>query len=329
MRRLRIVTTIVGGAPILTATIASCGSEQPSCPGLDAAADTTVSDVTSDGLSFPDVNADAGADANNCPQGVTTQLVLLPQPGVPADPAELCAVTPPASSNTAARVIFTNYDPTTETAIGFIAVPPNLLGSVIGTPTLTVTTASDPKFAQLVVSNVAATYGGFQFAASWPALGQSQYGGSMTIKTTMTVSCGDGGTEVVEALTPVNYCATDENRVEFVSAGDACTVCTIIAEMAPSPIVSDVLHDGLPLARVIRIVVRELARAGRSVVLMAENDAGEGADYEWRVSKGSVREIAPDVVLWTLPDGVDRPFGQVAVWNDDGAVVENFVWGLS
>ena len=43
--------------------------------------------------------------------------------------------------------------------------------------------------------------------------------------------------------------------------------------------------------------------------------------------KKSYRLRAPDVVLWTLPDGIDRPFGQVAVLNDTGAVVENFVWG--
>ena len=129
-----------------------------------------------------------------------------------------------------------------------------------------------------------------------------------------------------ESITPVAFCL-DGDRLEWVSAGDACTVCTIIAEMAPSPIVSDLIEDSLPLARVIRIAVRELARAGRSVLLMAENDAGEDAEYEWHVSKGEVQSVAPDVVLWTLPDGVDRPFGQVAVLAETGAVVENFVWG--
>jgi hypothetical protein len=34
-------------------------------------------------------------------------------------------------------------------------------------------------------------------------------------------------------------------------------------------------------------------------------------------------------VLWKLPADFDeaQPFGQVAVWNDAGAVVENFLWG--
>jgi len=40
------------------------------------------------------------------------------------------------------------------------------------------------------------------------------------------------------------------------------------------------------------------------------------------------RKIANDVVVWTIAERRTRfPYGQVAVWNDDAAMVENFVWG--
>lgn len=99
--------------------------------------------------------------------------------------------------------------------------------------------------------------------------------------------------------------------------------------MAPSPIVSDNAGDDLPLARHLRLRVVELARAGREVLLFAENDGGADAEYEWRVSGGTLRRVAEDLVVWTLPDDDARPFGQVAVWNDNGAAVENFLWGAA
>ena len=69
---------------------------------------------------------------------------------------------------------------------------------------------------------------------------------------------------------------------------------------------------------------------GQSIAF-AESDAGPGLELEWRVSGGALERIADDVVLWTLPEdgGEATPFGQVAVWNDAGAVVENFVWSAA
>ncbi len=329
MRTLRVVITVVGGAPLITATLAPSGCGGTCDVSTDATVTDTGNDRSMDDASFilPDGETDTGIDTGIGPMcNLETVLVTLPQPGVPADPGQLCAVSPPAKSNTSARVMFTQYNSNTGTAIGFIAVQPTVAGSIVGLPTLTVTSASDPKFAMLQASGMTKTAGGYVFTAKWPALSNSMFGGSLNVKTTFTVNCGDGGTEVVESITPVAFC-WDGEKFEWVSAGDACQVCAIIAEMAPSPIVSDVIGDNLPLARVIQIVVREIARVGRSVLLMAENDAGEDAEYEWRVSKGGIETVAPDIVLWTLPEGVDRPFGQVAVLNATGAVVENFVWG--
>jgi hypothetical protein len=259
-----------------------------------------------------------------------THIVTVPSAGVPADQGQLCAVmVPPALSNVSARVSLTQYSTLKETASGAIAVPLAIAGLIVGAPVITVVNASSPEIAMLAVKNVVKVNGGYTFDASWPkAIPRSVFGEAMTVKVSFTLSCGDGGTQTVESQHRIELCV-DGDTFGWVSSGDACTVCTIIAEMAPSPIVSDNHGDELPLARHLRLRVVELARAGRDVLLIAENDGGELAEYEWRVSGGKVEHVAPDIVLWTMPEEGAGLFGQVAVWNDTGAAVENFLWGAA
>jgi hypothetical protein len=115
------------------------------------------------------------------------------------------------------------------------------------------------------------------------------------------------------------------------SAGESCLLCCpIVAEMAPTPIRGDSQGDDLPLARALRIRIAAFAHAGRQVLLVAQNDAGPDAEYEWRVSAGTFERVADDIVVWTLPDASgDAPYGQVAVWNEAGAAVENFYWNAA
>jgi hypothetical protein len=103
-------------------------------------------------------------------------------------------------------------------------------------------------------------------------------------------------------------------------------VCRIIAEMAPSPIVPDKAADELPLGRVLRARIIELARISNTVVLLAENDGGEGLEYEWHVSAGRVERLAPDVIAWTLAEGMAAPYAQAAIWNADAAAVASFAF---
>lgn len=341
MRKLRVVFTTMGGAvPALLATVLvpvvdACGSD----PGVTDDASTSVeagkdsaTDASDDMPLFP-ADAYVAADAPPgpvCPQGTSYHIVQLPLPGVVADPGQICAVVqPPVSSNTAARVTLTQFSPSQQTATGFVAIAPLIAASILGPPTITVPASTNPAFASMQISSVVQISGGYSFKATWSAKLPSGYGGQMTVKTAFNIDCGDGGTQAVESITKIDLCI-DGDTVDWVSSGDACTVCSVIAEMAPSPIVSDNRGDDLPLGRVIRIRVVEVARAGRQVLLFAENDAGEGANFEWRTSGGTLERIADDVMLWSMPEeGGDWPFGQVAVWNEAGAVVENFVWGAA
>lgn len=340
MRKLRVV--IAGGAvPALAATVIGgqgCGGiglvEDGGC---EAAADAKAKDTGGDGPILltdappDDTGVDTGPEPL-CGYGAQqiTHIVTIPPAGVPADPGQLCAVTtPPVASNTAARVTLTSYSPKNDTAIGYVAIPQALMGQIVGLPSITVTQANPTQFGALQVKALAPANGGYDFLASWSQpIPHLTMGGTMQVKTTLTVKCPDGGTQTVESITNIDFCVEGETFA-WVSSGDACTICQIIAEMAPSPIASDNRGDELPLGRVLRLRVVELARAGRTLLLLAENDGGAGAEYEWRVSGGALERVADDLVLWRLPDDADAPFGQVAVWNDAGASVENFAWGAA
>jgi hypothetical protein len=340
LRKLRIVISAAGAVPVLVAALVpsleACGTDT-SNPDGSTSPDATAADATDDRVLRVDATMDAAAEA--APDAgpgpicggwpTTTHIVPLPASGVPADPGQLCAVVAPAQSSASARATFTNYDRAKGTAIGAIAIPAPVLGQVLGTPSLTVVGATNPAMTALTITTPQKTSGGFTFQAKWAApIAHSAFGESMTVKVSFVLSCGDAGTQVVESLHTVEACVDGEDIV-WVSAGGACTVCQIIAEMAPTPIVSDNTGDDLPLARHLRLRVVELARAGRDVVLFAENDGGHRADYEWRVSTGTLRPIAPDIVVWTLPEEGEEPFGQVAVWNEAGAAVENFLWSAA
>lgn len=337
MRKLRVVFTTVGGAvPAIVATmLGDCGGaiEGGALDDGSAAVDSTRDDALAQSSGFGSSGATtSSASSSGVPGCEETHVVEIPPPGVPADPGQICAVVkPPAESNTAARVTLSGYSPAARSAVGFVAIAPAVAASVQGLPDVTAVAPSDGASLKMKVSGMTKVAGGYRFDATWPDPLFSDYA-ALTVKTTFTVGCADGGTETVEALTKLELCLdSDAGGRAFVSSGDACTVCRIIAEMAPTPIMSDNTGDDLPLGRVIRLRVVEVARAGRHVLLFAENDAGEGLELEWRVHGGELQRIADDVVLWTLPEGADdaAPFGQVAVWNRAGAAVENFVWGAA
>jgi hypothetical protein len=347
MRRLRVAVSAVGSSlPVIVGVVVlpaaeACGTATPAktypAPGsTDAQADVGAAD-TWVGFGQPDAGIEDAIAVDTSAGGLCgpaqspmTYIVSVPPPGVPADPGQICAVRlPPVTSNEAARITLTSYSPGSKTAFGSVSVPAGLASEIVGVPAIRVVSAPS-GFETLAVSNLRSTPGGFTFEASWPGAAYAPLEGArMTLMATFTLACADGGTQTVESSTELDLCL-DGTTLEWVSSGDACTVCEVIAEMAPSPIVPNTHGDDLPLGRVLRLRVVELARAGRTVVLLAENDGGEGTDYSWQVSGGRVEHLAPDIVLWTVPsnDGVGDgvPSGQVAVWNEAGAAVESFVW---
>jgi hypothetical protein len=273
--------------------------------------------------------AGAAGAPSQCVTGFYEYIVCLPPEGTPAEPGQICSATmDPVDSNRAARVTLT-WGADFQTAQGFVAIDPALEPRIIGLPIIEELDTNDPFLQGMQVSMITKQAGGFSFLATWPAPIRYAYYGDgysrLTIRVTLELRCDPNPSRMVHAVTDIHLCDGDQGIV-WVSSGDRCTVCRIIAEMAPSPIVPDKQADDLPLARAMRLRIVELARISNSLVLLAENDGGEGLEYEWHVSAGRLEQLAPDVVVWTLEQGMPDPLIQTAVWGEHSAAVASFAF---
>jgi hypothetical protein len=284
-------------------------------------------------IAVPVAGAAAGADAGGPepgPPGSCQFTVELPPPGVPAEPGQICAATmTPVESNRAAHVQLQAAKGSPGSVEGTIEIAPGLLGVVVGMPTVEVIDATDPALLDFEVSEVLPVPAGFAFLGRWPGpvTFRSEGMTRITVRVTFEAACPDAP-QLVHSVTDVHLCDLDGLPVEWVSSGSVCSVCRIIAEMAPSPIVpgAGAGGDELPLARMLRLRVVELARVSGTVVLLAENDGGTDVEYEWSASAGAIEHLAPDVIALTASEGVVAPFVQVAVFAADAAAVASWTF---
>lgn len=314
---------------------AACGSEEETPPNThEAIGDAARVDGRNDvaPIQGPDGRRPdpPPRDGNpSCP----SYLIELPDAGSQADPGALCTLSVESVSSNAAAVVSLGAPSFGDAGLmrssGSIAIPPDVLARVVGEPALRIEGQDPYSAGPLAISDMSRTAAGFDFAVSW---GQSQGDHLVTVR--LTLDCADAGadagTVLVTSRTTLALCDNGDYSQSWKGAGEECTVCRIIAEMAPSPVVSDNQGDDLPLGRVVQLRVIELARAGNQVLLFAESDAGADSDYTWNVSCGSLERLDADLVLWTLPDAAEgTPFGQLGVWNEHGAAVENFLWAVA
>ena len=343
IRQLRVD----GGLPVLLAAAlvpaaASCSgstSVSEGAGGAGAAGGTTSTTTSSSsstgiggfGIGGSSSSGTGGAAGLDCgPASVEeTFMVEVPPEGTPLD--QICpGPTDPVTSNPAARVTLTKYSEAVNLATGFVELDPGLLADVVGLPTVAAIEAWDGQLLDMQVSQIAATAGGFSFHAEWPQpfwLPPNQYS-RVTVQTTFELQCGPNQSKTVQAITHVHLCI-ENGDVVWISSGDMCTACGMIAEMAPSPIVPADGDDPLPLARALRLRLVPLAQVGRSLLLLAENDGGEGLRYDWQPSAGELVEVAADIVIWTPPEEPGPHLLQVAVSGDDTAAVAGMRWGLA
>jgi hypothetical protein len=347
-RRLALIVSARGGAlpAILAVTIApaaACGSSSQvmrAGPLLDA---TAVEAAADDGPADGDAPSLGAPDADG---GTCSFTVDVPSAGVPADPGSICAVAmPTVTSQAAATVTLTRYSASIGLAHGFVAIAPALAADVVGLPQITAV-SGDARLANVQITGVQATSGGFSFDARWPALdmldaslGPTDLASRLALEVTFEVGCAadagaDAGsaadaeagsaTRLVTSTTYFEACQAD--GVFEWAVGNQCYVCNVVAEMAPSPIVPDKCGDELPLARAVRLRLVVLARIGGSLVLLAENDGGPGQDYAWHASTGAVERVDEDIAVWTPGPEASDPAIQVAVQGPEGAAVAMFVW---
>jgi hypothetical protein len=360
-RRLTVVVrTARGTLPLVVAASvagASCSSDEtgigkstsanpPGATGgltTDAGPPSNTGGATEQGgalgaggtLSTGGVTSGSGGDSfiivppasGGTPSDTCQFTVELPPEGVPPDPRQICSATMvPVESGRSAMVQFQSTG--REPLQGVLVINPNL--AVTGTPTLEVIDSTDPALRNVTFDSVTLTPMGYSFQIHWPtSLSLSPDGMTrITVRASFELPCGKE-TQVVHSATDIHLCTQSAyDGAEWVSSGQVCSVCRIIAEMAPSPIVPDSADDPLPLAQVLRLRIVELARVANVVVLLAENDGGAGLEYEWQASAGKIEHLAPDVVAWTLAEGLDAPSIHAAVWGPNAAAVASFAFNV-
>ncbi len=342
MRKLRIqVTRTPGAAPVLLTAIVvpllGCDGDDPDGSGGASTSAAQTTSATSSGetatttsFSGPSSTASTGAGGGlECPGGFPPRTfdVELPPPGTPADPGQICvAVTDPVESTASARVtLMVGAEP--HLATGFVSIPSEIEGSVVGLPTVEAIEATTPELLPVAIADVAPMPGGYTFDATFPEpfTADPRAWARVTFRVTFTIDCTPSPAKTVQSTTFVQLCDELGGSMLWVSSGDECNVCSIIAEMAPSPIVPERRPDDIGLAHAVRLRVVEVARVGRARVLLAENDGGDGMTYRWQASSGTVTELAPDIVLWEPPSGPGPHQVQAAVLGEDGAAVSSFV----
>jgi hypothetical protein len=272
----------------------------------------------------------AGASSNECvyEPNPCRFTVELPPEGVPAEPGQICAARiVPVESNRAASISLQPTGPAFRDVTGLVLVAPELLGMTVGTPELELIDATDASLLPFTVDSLEADPSGFRFTGHFgdgPTLCVDSLT-RVTMRVSLQVMCPEAP-QLVHAVTDAHLCGANIGSAEWVSSGSVCSVCRVIAEMAPSPIVPDHDPDGLPLAGVLRLRIVELARISGSVVLLAEHDGGGGLSYEWRATDGELRQLAPDVIALSLPITASAPLVQVAAFGQDSAAVASWAF---
>lgn len=354
MRTLRlIIVTRAGAVPVLLAASIVPACDPPSSVTTDKISTSEAGGQggqaqggqggASGGQGGQTVILIGGSGGGKPPETICSHLsayaselytVPVPAEGVPAEPGQLCSIsTEPIQSGQAARVTLTGPGdvPLLTEFDGFCAIVPALEPLVLAPPEIEVVDATHTALLGMTFLALTKKPGGYALKAVLPQPLLNDVGmRRLTVRITLRIVCASGE-RIVHATTDIHLCQGTGGTLGdsmWVSSGDLCTICQIIAEMAPSPIVPGSVDERLPLARVMRLRLVELARISGTVVLLAENDGGEGLDYRWHPSAGHMEILAPDIVQWTVAPGDEAAAMQVAVCGPSSAAVASFAFNL-
>jgi len=240
-----------------------------------------------------------------------TSVVTLPSGDTPKDAAALCSnwTGTFASDRPAARVTL-KYDPSLpRQATGTVIIDPQVLNATGGGYISVSTIIADGA----TISNLVRVNDAYTFDVNFtntPYLGIQ-----LTFELSLEFTCAPtmSSTRTVQAATTVALCGT-YGDMNWVSTGDTCAICYPMAEMAaqlmPAPANES---DNIPLSGEIDVRIVEVAREGRTVVLMAQTPkAADGLALTWQTSAGHLMIAADDVAVWSLPEEPGPYLVQVA-----------------
>lgn len=332
MRSVRIVVRqMTGSVPALVAASVLGASGCAESSSNPAAAASAGAAGASSMMGLGGGSAGAAGGSARLPAGCQGYEVKLPNVGQPAVAGEICAVeVEPVISNGAARVSLAlpeGGDPKAP-VVGTLTLSAELREQVRGAPVVELIGASNYTLLDAQLSPLEETADGYTFTVTWPtgAFLQAEDMTRVSFRTALDLGC-DTGTRLVNAVTEVHLCGgTYQSPTVWASTGDTCIVCTVIAELAASPIIPDHRASGLPLGQAMRARIVELAKVGGSVVRFAENDGGQATNYEWHASGGSLEHIAEDVVIFRSDGSTPAPSLQVAIVSDDGVAVVSYAY---
>lgn len=326
-------STVSSGTTVSSSAGGAASSGTTAVTGSTGAGGSVLVPIGSTTTGSVDPVGGAGGALPELPWYCYYEQVSIPPEGTPAEPGQICALSAaPVESNRAAVVRLTMESPQAEEASGFVEIAPEIRDRVVGVSELVIVDANLPALLDIQVSDLVEEADGYSFRATGfnPLGGGGPYGARMTVRVVLEIECDGDATQQVHAVTELYFCENAQRDYDWTSSGDHCVVCEVIAEMAPSPIVPDKQHDGLPLARALRLRLVALARIANTVVLLAENDGGPDLDYEFHTSCGTLTRLAEDVVAWTVEAGARDPLLQAAVSGPDvlGVVSYSFNNGV-
>jgi len=313
-----------------------CGDSLPAVPDDDSGTSDTDTDTDADtgtdtdGDTDSDSDSDTDTDDEMCDGMTETHVVPSPPDGIPPEQDEICAAdTPPAVSNKAA-LISLEIDPADPyLATGRVEIAADLDGAVIGAPAITVIEANPGELADLVITNLASSAGGFDFDAQFPSTAWMYPGETdLTLKVTVELDCADasGDTQMVESTTYLELCGEIDEPV-WVASGGECTVCSQICEKIATPLPASREQGLEALSGSPRAEIVPVARYGRKVVLFAETRGTDGPlSYSWRTSGGEITGDGQAGIIWEVPPDPGPHLAQVAVKDGSSATVATLRW---
>jgi hypothetical protein len=265
-------------------------------------------------------------------------MVPLPPEGTPPNPTALCSATPatPQDSGWAARITLTTNASDTSKAQGIVSIASELVGSVVGMPSVKVvdldSSLTVPTLSETVA--VASNSSAFGFTLTF---GSPVYGATfgtpprIVLETRFTIKCGNS-TREVRALTALYFCSdigmSNSQAVGWASSGDRCIDCASICEMVASPILPAKGDESTPLASAVRLGLRVIGRLHGALVILAEHDGGASQfDYRWSATSGKLVWVDGDVALWVPPESTNgQELVQVAMSSQRVAAVASLRW---
>ena len=266
-----------------------------------------------------------GGGATSCPSYSSSQTFAVTLPGgdTPTSAAALCNWAGTfAGDRPAARVTLV-YDPNVPSqGTGTITIDPEVLNAAGGGYLAVSSVVANGA----VISNLVRVNDSFTFDVKFTTT--PYLGSSFTFQVTLDFTCSPmmSSTRTLQAATTVYLCGTT-GAMNWVSTGDTCTICYPMAEMAaqlmPAPTNEP---DDIPLAGEIDVRIVQVAREGRTVVLLAQKPKDtDGLSLTWQTSAGQLILAAEDVAVWTLPEEPGPHMVQVAAERGPSASIASYL----